>query len=33
MARERALDAIVAAARVEDVDPPINVVAPVGEKG
>lgn len=33
MARERALDAIVAAARVEDVDPPVNVVAPVGEKG
>jgi trigger factor len=33
MARERALDAIVATAHVEDVDPPVNVVAPVGEKG
>jgi trigger factor len=33
VARERALDAIVAAARVEDVDVPANVVAPMGEKG
>ena len=33
MARERALDAIVAAASVEDVDVPGNVVAPMGEKG
>jgi trigger factor len=33
MARERALDAIVAAASVEDVDAPGNIVAPMGEKG
>jgi len=33
LARERALDAIVAAASVEDVDAPGNVVAPIDEKG
>jgi hypothetical protein len=33
MARERALDATVAAASVEDVDAPGNVVAPIAEKG
>ena len=33
MARERALDAIIAAASVEDVDAPGNVVAPTAEKG
>jgi trigger factor len=33
MIRERALDAIVAAASVEDVDAPGNVVAPTTEKG
>jgi trigger factor len=33
LARERALDAIIAAARVEEVDVSANVVAPMGEKG